>query len=285
MIAFLHHYLCHKSFISICIIVFCITLLIGIVDYLLGPEISTTILYFIPIVIAAWYGSKTMGLLTSFSAAFIWLITDIGSGREYSHIATYGWNTGMRLGIFIFITLLLVKLHRSLNAEETAADTDELTGALNARGFKERLSEEYARSTRSGAAFSLAFIDVDNFKTVNDTLGHSSGDLLLISIVKSINESLRKTDHLARLGGDEFVILFSETDDSIVVPAFTHVHKRLMDLVAENNWPVTFSVGIVSYDALPASPAHAIKIADEIMYGVKKSTKNNVIYKTWRGSE
>lgn len=285
MIAFLHNQLCQRSFISICIIVCVLTLVIGIVDYLLGPDISTTILYFIPIVIASWYGGKALGLLTSVAAAAIWLITDISSGREYSYLAIYGWNTFMRLGIFIFITLLLVKLHRSLNAEETAADTDELTGALNVRGFKDRLAEEYARSTRSGKAFSLAFIDVDNFKAVNDTLGHAIGDLLLISMVKSINENLRKTDHLARLGGDEFVILFSETDNHIVVPAFSHVHKRLMDIVTEHNWLVTFSVGIVSYEALPESPGHAIKIADEIMYSVKKSTKNNVVYKTWRGPE
>jgi len=279
----LHNYLSRQAFISICFIVFIIILAIGITDLLIGSDISTTILYFIPVGIASWYGSRILGLVTSFSAALVWLTTDISSGNEVSNLAIYGWNTFMRLGIFIFVSSLLIKLHNTLNAEEKAADTDELTGILNVRGFKDRLAEEYARSTRSGTPFSLAFIDIDNFKTVNDTLGHATGDILLISVAETINDNLRKTDHQARLGGDEFVILFSETDENIVRAAFSHVHKRLMETVKLHNWPVTFSVGVVSFNVLPESPANTIKIADEIMYDVKKSTKNNVIYKTWQG--
>ena len=279
----LHNYLSRQAFISICFIVFIIILAIGITDLLIGSDISTTILYFIPVGIASWYGSRILGLVTSFSAALVWLTTDISSGNEVSNLAIYGWNTFMRLGIFIFVSSLLIKLHNTLNAEEKAADTDELTGILNVRGFKDRLAEEYARSTRSGTPFSLAFIDIDDFKTVNDTLGHATGDILLISVAETINDNLRKTDHQARLGGDEFVILFSETDENIVRAAFSHVHKRLMETVKLHNWPVTFSVGVVSFNVLPESPANTIKIADEIMYDVKKSTKNNVIYKTWQG--
>lgn len=281
----LNHYLSQRPFRSICIIACCITIVIGVADHLVGAEVSTTIMYFIPITIAAWYGSRSLGLAISLLATFIWLITDVTSGAEYSHMAIYGWNTLMRLGIFVFITILLSRLHDILNLEEIAADTDALTGALNVRGFRERLAEEYARSMRSGRPFSLAFIDIDDFKKINDTFGHSVGDILLSTVANTINSNLRQTDHLARMGGDEFVILFSETNEDIVHAAFTHVHKRLMEIINMHNWPVTLSVGVVSFGTLPESPSRIIKIADDIMYSVKKSTKNNVVYKTWSSPE
>lgn len=280
----INDYLSGKSFNTIAVMAGCFTLAIGLIDVMLGPKISTTILYFLPVSIAAWYGNRFLGVVTACAAALVWLLTDILSQQEYSHLAIYIWNTSMRVGIFVYVTIILTKLCKTLKDEEVAADTDELTGMLNTRGFNERLAEEYARSTRSKKPFSLAFIDIDNFKEVNDTLGHSMGDYLLKEVSTTVNDNLRKTDHLARLGGDEFVILFSETNEHIVTAAFTHVHDRLMELVSLNKWPVSFSVGVVSFDVLPDSPSHAIKIADEIMYSVKKSTKNNVIYKTWQGA-
>jgi len=283
MMIFLHNYLTRNSLLSIYRIVFLLILIIAGTDLLIGPEISTSILYLIPVAIASGYGNKKSALIASFAVALIWLLTDIIAAHGTFDFSVYSWNTLIRLGGLLFIALLLRRLHNMLNAEERAADTDELTGILNVRGFKDKLAEEYARSTRSTTPFSLAFIDIDNFKTVNDTLGHATGDILLITVAKTINDNLRLTDHIARLGGDEFVILFSETSEEIVKAAFTHVHKRLMETVTQHNWPVTFSVGVVSFNVLPESPANTIKIADEIMYGVKKSTKNNVVYTTWQG--
>lgn len=92
--------------------------------------------------------------------------------------------------------------------DETAADTDYLTGALNPRGFYERVQQEIGRSARTHKPFAVAYIDLDNFKVVNDTLGHSVGDELLITVVSILDNHLRKIDVVARLGGDEFAILF-----------------------------------------------------------------------------
>lgn len=280
----INRYLSGKSSYQIFIISVFLTLIVGVLDELVGTEISATILYFIPVSLAAWYGSRFLGIVIACLAASTWLLTDFISVREYSHITIYILNTFMRLGIFVFITVILTNLARILKAEAIAADTDVLTGALNTRGFNERLAEEYARSARSKKSFSLAFIDIDNFKTVNDTLGHSMGDLLLKKVSVTVDDNLRKTDHFARLGGDEFVILFSETDVNLVKAAYTHVHNRLLELVQVNQWPVSFSVGVVSFEVLPDNPSQAVKIADEIMYIVKKSTKNSVVYKTWRGT-
>ena len=279
----INHYLSKKSLNEIAGIAIFFTIIVGLIDEMVGPEISTTILYFIPVSIAAWYGGRFLGVVIACAAATTWLITDFVFAQEYLHSAIYLLNTFMRLGIFIFITIILTNLYKRLKAEEIAADTDVLTGALNARGFNERLAEEYARSTRNNKTFSLAFIDIDNFKEVNDTLGHSMGDFLLKEVSTTADDNLRKTDHFARLGGDEFAILFSETDANIVKAAYSHVHDHLLELVQLNQWPISFSVGVVSFDVLPDNPTQAIKIADEIMYSVKKSTKNNVVYKTWRG--
>ncbi len=257
---------------------------IGAADFIIGPEISTTLFYFLPIAISSWYGGRSFGIAVSFAAAFVWLMTDIGSGREYAHAAIFIWNTLIRLGIFLFVSLLLSAFHDLLKSEKHAADTDPLTGALNVRGFREKLVCEYVRSTRSHKPFSLAFIDIDDFKEVNDTLGHGDGDILLCTVTDVMKYHLRRTDVLARLGGDEFAILFSETDEALVKAAFSHVHQCLMRTVAEHHWPVTFSVGVISYQTLPENPSHALRLADELMYIVKKSTKNDVIYKVWSGT-
>ena len=266
---------------SLCI---SLVLLIGLADYFLGHEVSTTLLYFLPIVIAAWYAPKNYGVLIAYLAAGIWLITDIGSGREYSHQAIAVWNTAMRLCIFLIIAKCISLFHELFHNEEIAADTDALTGILNARGFKERMEVEHSRSKRYNRPFSLAYIDIDNFKYVNDTFGHAEGDRLLTTIVNSFETKLRATDIFARLGGDEFAILFPETSSDTVHHAFAHAHQYATTNIQENNWPVTFSVGIVTFDSVPDSIEMALEITDNVMYGVKKNMKNSVTYTVWSGS-
>jgi len=269
------------SFAAICAISVLTTGVIGTIDFITGYEISTALFYMLPVAIAAWYGSRTLGVVVSLLAAATWLITDIGAGQQYSHPAILPWNTFVRLAIFLIMALLLAAFRGLLRAEALAAKTDHLTRALNLLGFRERFAEEYARSARFGRAFSLAYLDIDNFKQVNDSLGHAAGDEALVAVARILRENLRRTDVVARLGGDEFAVLFPETGSGAVREAFAHVHQRLLEDIQGRNWPVSFSVGVVSFERVPASLDQALAVADEIMYGIKRSTKNAVIYRTW----
>jgi diguanylate cyclase (GGDEF)-like protein len=269
------------SFAAICVLTVLMTLIIGVVDFIIGHEISTALFYVLPIAVAAWYGGRKLGIAVSVLAAAAWLITDIGAGQQYSHPAILPWNTFMRLAIFLLIALLLAAFRGLLHAEALAAKTDHLTGALNRLGFQERFAEEYARSARFGRAFSLAYLDIDNFKHINDTRGHGTGDEALMSVARTLKENLRRTDVVARLGGDEFAVLFPETGTAAVREAFAHVHQRLLQAMQNRDWPLSFSIGVVSFESVPESLDQALAATDELMYSIKRSTKNNVIYQTW----
>jgi diguanylate cyclase (GGDEF)-like protein len=99
--------------------------------------------------------------------------------------------------------------------------------------------------------------------------------------VQTLKANLRKTDVVARLGGDEFAVLFPETGSATVREAFAHVHQRLLDAMREHDWPVSFSIGVVSFASVPASLQQALEATDALMYSIKRSTKNDVMYRTW----
>ena len=112
----------------------------------------------------------------------------------------------------MIFTLLLSSLKRALDRERELSGTDVLTGIRNARSFREVLGAEIERSKRFQRPFTVAYLDLDNFKTVNDCHGHEHGDELLRLVGNTILTGIRKTDTVARLGGDEFALLLPETE-------------------------------------------------------------------------
>lgn len=164
-----------------------------------------------------------------------------------------------------------------------AADTDKLTDILNSRGFYTELTNELLRSVRYRHPFSLAYIDVDNFKSINDSKGHAEGDKLLIEVAQCLKVSLRITDSVARLGGDEFACLFPETGQKASKSAFAKASKALDRRMKCYHWPVSFSVGLVTFERIPTDIKEAMRIADDLMYTVKNADKNNISYQVWHG--
>jgi diguanylate cyclase (GGDEF)-like protein len=166
--------------------------------------------------------------------------------------------------------------------EAEAADTDTLTGVHSLRSFYAEIANEILRSRRYEHRFSLAYIDVDDFKKINDTLGHHEGDRLLIELANCLTTSLRATDTVARIGGDEFVCLMPETEETQAKSAILNVESSLKKRMSKKNWNVSFSIGLVTFDTLPEDVHEALKVADELMYSVKKSKKNAIAYKVWK---
>jgi diguanylate cyclase (GGDEF)-like protein len=203
---------------------------------------------------------------------------DLTAGHTYSNLAIPIWNSAMRLGFFLMAAFSLSTIKTLLEREQTFARIDSLTGLANCRALKEVVELEINRSVRFRRPFTMAYIDVDNFKQVNDTLGHGRGDSLLQSVAKTIKENTRSIDIVSRLGGDEFAIFLPETNEENARTAINKVQKELLYVVKKNNWPVTFSIGAVtSYKS--CSLDELINEADNLMYSVKESGKNGVEYK------
>lgn len=220
------------------------TFVLGIADYFTGPELSFSLFYIGPIMLAVWYGGHRHGLIVSFSAAFVWLAAEIFMGREYAHSLTLVWNMIVRLSFFLLVMELLLSVRDKIKTLENLASTDPLTGLANRRFFLEQLERECTRARRYPEVFTIVYIDLDNFKYVNDTSGHFVGDELLKCVGQELKSSLRESDMAARLGGDEFAIFFPAMKESTSKQVIEKIHLRLLQTMNDRGWPVTFSVGV-----------------------------------------
>jgi diguanylate cyclase (GGDEF)-like protein len=154
------------------------------------------------------------------------------------------------------------------------ARTDGLTGILNSRAFYEELGREIERSKRTGDPFVVAFIDLDHFKTVNDSLGHPVGDKLLHSVASAIEATLRAIDTVARIGGDEMALLLPETDLAAAGPALKRVAMATEQAIGQVDGvpdEVGITMGAVVFVEPPQSADVAIREADDLMYEGKQA--------------
>jgi diguanylate cyclase (GGDEF)-like protein len=260
--------------------------LLGLIDYASGYEISFSIFYLVPITMVAWFAGFRRAFALSLLSAAVWLAADIESGHEYSHFAIPIWNSTMRLGFFLVASYSIATISTLHEKERAVSRSDFLTGLLNSRAFYETATLEMERSGRYHRPFTVVYIDLDNFKAVNDSIGHGGGDVLLRSVGEVLRSNFRSTDLVARMGGDEFAVLMPETDGAQAKSAMDKLHRTLMDEAAAKKWRITFSIGVVSC-LEPASMDELLMNADKVMYVAKKGGKNRVEYRsmaTMRGA-
>jgi diguanylate cyclase (GGDEF)-like protein len=253
--------------------------MVAFLDYITGVEFSFSLFYLLPITLISWAISERLGLVFAFLGSCVWVAVDIWSGNSdrTSNLFAYMWNATARLGFFL-LPVFMIRLNRALQHEQELARTDFLTGVLNARFFHELAQMEINRSVRYKRPFTLAFIDVDNFKTINDTFGHTTGDIVLRAIGMNIKTHLRRTDIVARVGGDEFVVLLPETNAQIAPVAISNMQRALLNEMNENGWSVTFSIGVLTLSDPRLSVDEMLGRTDQLMYIVKNSGKNNIQY-------
>jgi diguanylate cyclase (GGDEF)-like protein len=151
----------------------------------------------------------------------------------------------------------------------------------NKLGFDEQLRIEMARHRRDGNPFAVAYIDCDNFKSVNDTLGHGAGDRLLRTIAGTSRRNLRATDTVARLGGDEFAVIMPATGEFAALQAVNKLRKLLSAAIGKNHRGVTLSIGVGVFLDTPESTDRVVSFSDNVMYQVKTSGKNRVLHRTY----
>lgn len=171
------------------------------------------------------------------------------------------------------------KLHLELDRVSAQARHDPLTGALNRRGMDEAIQREIANARRKGTPLCLALLDIDNFKKLNDDLGHEAGDEALTHLANITRESMRPQDTLARYGGEEFVIVLPDTLLELGVGALTRLQRELTKkffLRDNQKVLITFSAGVAQLH-MDESGSDCIKRADQAMYLAKRNGKNRVL--------
>lgn len=261
----------------LCVVIICCVIALVVQHVDISPLIV------IPVLLVSWYGTSRAGVKLAIFSAFSLLITNAWLVYLGIRSASPTYNSLVILFVCLLVAIVVTNFKKVHVVEVVAADTDTLTGVNSLRSFYAGIANEILRSNRYGHKFSLAYIDVDNFKHVNDTFGHAVGDKLLIELSKCLMSTFRLTDTVARVGGDEFVCLLPETGQNEAKAAILKAEKSLKESMKLNKWDVSFSIGVVTFEALPDDVHEAVKIADELMYFVKSNKKNDIAYRVWRG--
>jgi diguanylate cyclase (GGDEF)-like protein len=250
---------------------------IAFADHATGYRMGLSRFHLIPVTLVAWSWGRGPGLAM---AAFTLAVWTVGQRLGAPGLEVYlpMWNAAVRAGFFLVSVFVLSALRQAVEEERHLARTDFLTGVANRRHFVEVAGAEIRRARRYGRPFMVTYIDVDGFKGINDRFGHNQGDALLRLVAQTILRNLREVDTVARLGGDEFALLLPETDGVHARDIMGKLQGRLAQAMSDMNWPVTFSMGTVTYATPPVSVDEMIKTADQLMYATKRDGKNHVTF-------
>lgn len=240
---------------------------------------SLVLFYLVPISFCAWAaGVKTAVMLSSLTA----LLIAAAHAVSYNRLHPFSYflaNVLLEFLVLVAASYVMAELRHALECERLRARLDPVSGVANLFAFREIGLHELERSRRSRKPLTVAYIDVDDFKKVNDCFGHVAGDKLLKVIGQRAKDSLRAADVVARVGGDEFAVLLPETDreqarvvlDRMVASVETATNNLL-------GTKVTLSVGVKTFLDPPDDIERLLNCADSLMYGVKRSTKAAVAY-------
>lgn len=248
---------------------------IALLDIATAREFALSYLYLVPIMVGAWYGGRICGVGIAIFSVVEWFIL-AGKLVPNADASTIIVGTLIRFVIYVPLAVIVARLRKALIHEKKLARTDALTGAANSRTFHEQTELEVRRASRSSQPLTIAYVDLDNFKDINDQFGHLVGDKVLRIVVDVMRRSIRATDIVARLGGDEFALLLPDTGFDGARTILRKLHVTIQAEMDRRGWPITSSIGAVSFLAPPADVALLIQEADKRLYIAKEKGKNRV---------
>ncbi len=254
--------------------------LVSLLDGVTGSEISFSIFYLTPVSFAAALVSRRAGWVLAIVSAASWGLLEVTGARPYSAAWIIVWNGAVRLGFFGLVTELIDRLHRAHVEQRLMARQDPLTGLANARVFAERSQQAIAASRRTGRPFTLAYVDLDRFKRVNDRWGHAEGDRLLKVAADLMGAGVRSGDLVARLGGDEFAILLPDADVDRARVSLERLRASLARTLSVP-WDVGATIGAVAFLEPPADVDTAVRAADDLMYRGKEAGRGRLAIEPW----
>ncbi|MCU0623837.1 MAG: GGDEF domain-containing protein [Gemmatimonadaceae bacterium] len=251
---------------------------------------SMAAFYLLPPAFVAWYAGRPLGFATGFVAGIVWGLASLAGRPVQPEAVIAAWNLAMFSASGVTSAWMagtlrktLYALQESLTREQELARVDALTGVRNLRAFRELLEPELLRVRRYQRPVTVAFLDADGFKHVNDTHGHAVGDRALKQIAQTLTGALRRTDIVARLGGDEFGVIFTDTGPADAERVLRKALVRLGEVMTNEGWPLTMSGGAVAVLRGSLSVDEVVHRADDLMFEMKRAGKNAITVEVLEG--
>lgn len=247
-------------------------LLVALMDIATGPDVSTSYFYVVPLAITTWRFGRAAGTATALIAAGLWLFIDVSTAASQT-LSVAAWNAVVRLAFFLTIALLLTGLRAAMTRESELARIDPLTGIANRRAFADAAVRELARAQRRGERLTVAVIDLDHLKRINDTVGHAGGDQAIGAVADVLRSTVRAGDVVARLGGDEFVLLVSG-EDVDTATLLERVRRGVAAVAVGGHW-LSCSIGAVIVG--DGTVDEWLSMADGALYEAKRAGRDTVV--------
>lgn len=251
-------------------------LLFCYIDYQVTPQTSLSIFYLFPVSILTWFVGKKTGFVASGLSAMAWFLINSTYSYTENSIFVNSWNAAVMFLFLFIISCLLIELRKAKEREKESARIDPTTGLANKRLFFELARLEVKKVNRYRHPVTVVYMDVDDFRKINDSWGRNIGDKLLQTAAETIKNSLRETDITARIGGDDFVILLPGSGYEPANIVIRRLQKALLSAMEKNEWSATFSIGAATFINPPKSVDDMLQRADHLMYLAKNNGKNQI---------
>jgi diguanylate cyclase (GGDEF)-like protein len=227
----------------------------------------------LPVMALAWIGGRPAGNVLSALAASMWFVADLTSSNAPPvHVLLV--NAVTQLAVYNLVVYLVTEIRTMLARERDISSHDALTGLLNRRAFLDFGEAEAQRLLRYGHSVALAFLDLDDFKRLNDQAGHQAGDEALKATAAALTATTRSTDHVVRIGGDEFVVLLPEITYQDAISTIGKVIDSTQAALRPFP-PVSVSAGLAWFE-VPTSLSAMLAAADALMYESKQQGKHGL---------
>lgn len=238
----------------------------GLADYVTGYVMAFSLFYLLPLLLATYVLGKRAGFTVAVTAAGVWTLAHLASGFPDSSGLRSVWNMLMRTGILLVVAYLLLIVEKEMKD----ARYDYLTNLSNRRQFMQLLKAEQNRSSRTDKPFSVLYLDIDHFKSLNDTLGHAVGDEALRVVAEVLHAHSRRMDVPARLGGDEFAVLLPDTHKTDCQAIAARLDQAITGEFKKRQWPTGISIGTATAYGIDRTVEEILHTADQTMYQAKR---------------
>lgn len=239
-----------------------------------GHEAHVTDFLILPVGAVAWLArSRVPAYITALATVAATEAASLGSGAATGPALAAGV---ARLVLYGIVIAVLTALRNERAIIMRAATIDHQTGAANPRAFDAVAQLELERSRRYGHPLSLLFLDIDDFKLVNDNFGHAEGDRVLEKVGEALRRCVRRQDLVGRLGGDEFAVLMPEADKTAARALAARMRELVRAVKTPDGRGVHFSIGVATYATPPGTVDEMLREADRLMYRAKREGKDRV---------
>ncbi len=234
-----------------------------------GVQLSFTALYLIPVAVLTWYAGRWHGFAGAVLSGGCWTVSQMGMPMNYSHPGTLFADGILILALYITFGQLLARVREASDMEQKFSRTDSLTGIANSRAFFELADHEIKRARRYKHPLTILYMDLDNFHEINNTRGLKEANTLLFTVAYNLNKNIREVDTLARIGGDEFALLLPNTPAESARVVYERIMDNIRRIMKENQWPVTMSIGVATFDEPPVDADELVRAGDRLMQQAK----------------